>query len=405
MTVVHANSSPSKIEGAGGSMTVPPMFPPRLHCRSVDILPLTPSNLANLVGELSLLFPKLELTYTTQVSPSRFCLLETGCSPRSHHRWGFIDWQGDTLPRYYYYERDHQGSVRTIRDESFNVKQSVSYTLSGVPVLGVVSSIGGRHRHTGKPWHNLGGLAWYDNRARWYDPVTMRFLAPDPLADQDPENSPWAWCRNNPLRYADPTGMTFIMENGLSQQSMESLQNAIEAARESILFKTYYDALENSSKIYTLNIGETSITFAKDHDSGNFDPIKNVITILKSAVNVQTIAEEIYHAYQSANVSATSEKYNMEYEAKVVSVAVALDAGRPYYFMGLKEMSDNIASGKYYQGESFLSPNDMSSFEQDYVKNGASYIKAFDSKVLPSYCIPIFRLPDLLRDLLTKISK
>ncbi|MBR6283733.1 MAG: hypothetical protein IKR25_05490 [Muribaculaceae bacterium] len=62
---------------------------------------------------------------------------------------------------------------------------SVSYTLSGVPVLGVVSSIGGRHRHTGKPWHNLGGLAWYDNRARWYDPVTMRFLAPDPLADQD----------------------------------------------------------------------------------------------------------------------------------------------------------------------------------------------------------------------------
>lgn len=69
-------------------------------------------------------------------------VLETGCSPRSHHRWGFIDWQGGTLPRYYYYERDHQGSVRAVRDESFNVKQSVSYTLSGVPVLGVVSSIG-----------------------------------------------------------------------------------------------------------------------------------------------------------------------------------------------------------------------------------------------------------------------
>ncbi len=114
--------------------------------------------------------------------------------------------------------------MRAVRDKSFNVKQSVSYTLSGVPVLGVVSSIGGRHRHTGKPWHNLGGLAWYDNRARWYDPVTMRFLAPDPLADQDPENSPWAWCRNNPVNISDSSGLNWyrnsdgetIWDNGVT---------------------------------------------------------------------------------------------------------------------------------------------------------------------------------------------
>ena len=51
-----------------------------------------------------------------------------------------------------------------------------------------------------------GGLAWYDNRARWYDSVTMRFLAPDPLADKYHDISPWAWCANNPLRYSDPSG-------------------------------------------------------------------------------------------------------------------------------------------------------------------------------------------------------
>ena len=28
---------------------------------------------------------------------------------------------------------------------------------------------------------HIGGLAWYDNRARWYDPITMRFLSPDPV--------------------------------------------------------------------------------------------------------------------------------------------------------------------------------------------------------------------------------
>ena len=97
--------------------------------------------------------------------------------------------------------------------ERLEKKQSVSYTLSGVPVLGVVSSIGGRHRHTGKPWHNLGGLAWYDNRARWYDPVTMRFLAPDPLTDQFPDISPWAYCHDNPVNRIDPTGQRDYFNN------------------------------------------------------------------------------------------------------------------------------------------------------------------------------------------------
>ena len=62
---------------------------------------------------------------------------------------------------------------------------------------------GDHHLHTGKPWQETGGLAWYDNRARWYDPVTMRFLAPDPLAGKYHDISPWAWCGNNPLRYSD----------------------------------------------------------------------------------------------------------------------------------------------------------------------------------------------------------
>ena len=68
------------------------------------------------------------------------------------------------------------------------------------------NNTGDWHLHTGKPWQDIGGLAWYDNRARWYDPITMRFLAPDPLADKFHDISPWAWCGNNPLRYSDPTG-------------------------------------------------------------------------------------------------------------------------------------------------------------------------------------------------------
>ena len=103
-------------------------------------------------------------------------------------------------------ERDHQGSVRMVRDNGFGVAQSIAYTASGLPVTRTYSGTGDWHLHTGKAWQNTGGLAWYDNRARWYDPVTMRFLSPDPLADKCHDISPWAWCCNNPLRYSDPTG-------------------------------------------------------------------------------------------------------------------------------------------------------------------------------------------------------
>jgi uncharacterized protein RhaS with RHS repeats len=47
----------------------------------------------------------------------------------------------------------------------------------------------------------------YDFIARGYDPVTGRFLTPDPLAEKYYSISPYAYCGNNPVRYIDPTGM------------------------------------------------------------------------------------------------------------------------------------------------------------------------------------------------------
>ena len=144
-------------------------------------------------------------------------ILEDGKNPRSYHDWGYVEWLSDNTVRYYWYERDHQGSVRMVRDNSFGIAQSTAYTASGLPLTHIYSGTGDHHLHTGKPWQNTGGLAWYDNRARWYDPVTMRFLAPDPLAGKYHDISPWAWCGNNPLRYSDPTGER-IIANDISIQ-------------------------------------------------------------------------------------------------------------------------------------------------------------------------------------------
>lgn len=50
------------------------------------------------------------------------------------------------------------------------------------------------------------GLAWYDNNARWYDPIFMRFTTPDPLQEKYPHLSPYSYCANNPVRYMDFSG-------------------------------------------------------------------------------------------------------------------------------------------------------------------------------------------------------
>jgi RHS repeat-associated protein len=46
----------------------------------------------------------------------------------------------------------------------------------------------------------------YDLHARQYDPATGRFLAPDPLGAEGASSS-YVYVGDNPLRFADPTGM------------------------------------------------------------------------------------------------------------------------------------------------------------------------------------------------------
>ena len=54
------------------------------------------------------------------------------------------------------------------------------------------------------------GIAWYDNNARWYDPIFMRFTTPDPLQEKYPHLSPYSHCANNPFMLVDPSGKEII---------------------------------------------------------------------------------------------------------------------------------------------------------------------------------------------------
>ena len=56
---------------------------------------------------------------------------------------------------------------------------------------------------------SLGLLPLLDFGARLYDPLTLAWDSPDPLADKYPSLSPYAYCAGDPVNFRDPDGKVF----------------------------------------------------------------------------------------------------------------------------------------------------------------------------------------------------
>ena len=56
------------------------------------------------------------------------------------------------------------------------------------------------------------GMDWYDSEARYLDVLYgARFTGMDPLAEESPEVSPYAYCRNNFVNKIDPDGKDILI--------------------------------------------------------------------------------------------------------------------------------------------------------------------------------------------------
>lgn len=80
-----------------------------------------------------------------------------------------------------------------------------------------------------------GGL--YQMRARWYDPATAAFLSPEPLWPRTvaPESiNPYQYVGGDPLRYADPSGLTRFPTAGphAVQERINQLDHQLQQSRE-----------------------------------------------------------------------------------------------------------------------------------------------------------------------------
>jgi RHS repeat-associated protein len=107
-----------------------------------------------------------------------------------------------------YYHGDHLGSSNIITDGSG--QQIARYEYSP---FGEVAHQSGSYttdiKYTGKIQDDT-GLYYYG--ARYYDPVIGRFITPDTIvqAPSDPQSlNRYAYCRNNPIKYVDPSGRWF----------------------------------------------------------------------------------------------------------------------------------------------------------------------------------------------------
>ena len=76
---------------------------------------------------------------------------------------------------YHYYERDYLGSTRAVLAEDGTLLQDANYYPGGLSFSQLNDNEETDRLHCGKEWVNMEGLGWYDNTARFHDPILCCF--------------------------------------------------------------------------------------------------------------------------------------------------------------------------------------------------------------------------------------
>ena len=126
----------------------------------------------------------------------------------------------------YYFVTDHLGTVHAVVDGSGTIVESYQFDAWG-RVLGVFdgsgtplsqSAIGNRILWQGREYSWNTGLYYF--RARFYDPITGRWLSNDPIGISGGLNQ-YVFCGDNPVNFRDPAGLCTEMEPGLTDTTFD----------------------------------------------------------------------------------------------------------------------------------------------------------------------------------------
>lgn len=139
-----------------------------------------------------------------------------------------------TTPTYHYYIQDHQGNNRVVFNQSGTIEQTNHYYPFGMTFGEGIDNSDNRYKYNNKELDRMHGLDLYDYGARMQN--GMQFTTIDPLAEKYYSVSPYAYCKNNPIRFIDPNGMDLwsVNEKGeiVSHEEDESLDKITIVDRE-----------------------------------------------------------------------------------------------------------------------------------------------------------------------------
>jgi RHS repeat-associated protein len=175
--------------------------------------------------------------YVYEVSGEVVAEFGSGCSGVCWNA-GYVHFGGQVAAEYrnattYFFHKDHLGSTRLLTAPDKSIADSIDYLPFGEQIAG---DTGSSHKFTGKERDTESGL---DNFGARYDASSLgRFMSPDPVTMlperlRDPQQiNLYAYTRNNPLRFIDPTGTTIDDSACLANKSCKKWEDKYKKSKE-----------------------------------------------------------------------------------------------------------------------------------------------------------------------------
>ena len=201
----------------------------------------------------------------------------------------------------YYFHRDHLGSAALVTDSVGNVDHRIEYTPQGTMFFQTVTgNYRTPYRFNAKEFDDDTELYYFG--ARYYDKNLGIWISPDPMAEDYPGVSSYAYCAGNPVNLIDKKGEKIVFVNGkigggsppagISYWGGTNLYNStfINGA------KSYY----SDDNVFVMTNDYNYFSSAKERYNSGYLYDKSNIDILTSDISVEEDFKFVTHSMGAA---------------------------------------------------------------------------------------------------------